>query len=108
MQGRGPNTPPPGGFSMSGDDWQATAVQVKGLMGQIAYECKLDRILLDETGLTGYYAFDLKKLHEKDGPTMQQQIEQELGLAIVSRKEPVTTYVIDAAEKPSVDGADVQ
>jgi uncharacterized protein (TIGR03435 family) len=93
---------------MGGDHWIASAVPVPALLGQITYELKLDHLLLDETGLKGYYAFDMKMSRDKDGPTMEQQIEDQLGLKVESRKAPITEYVIDSAEKPSVDGAEAQ
>jgi uncharacterized protein (TIGR03435 family) len=93
---------------MSGTDWVATAVPIGTLLGQIQHEFKLERLLLDETGLKGYYSFDIKRSHEKDGPTLQDQIEQEMGLRVESRKLPITVYVIDSAEKPSLDGSEAQ
>jgi uncharacterized protein (TIGR03435 family) len=108
LNDRGPKGPPPGGFSMGGDHWIASAVPVPALLGQITYELKLDHLLLDETGLKGYYAFDMKMSRDKDGPTMEQQIEDQLGLKVESRKAPITEYVIDSTEKPSVDGAEAQ
>jgi uncharacterized protein (TIGR03435 family) len=101
-----PKSPPPGGFMMSGDEWIATGVPISGLLGQISHEFKLDHPLIDETGLKGYYAFDIKRPHEQDGPTLADLIEQQMGLRVESRKVPITVYVIDAAEKPSLDGAE--
>lgn len=106
MQGHGPKGPPPGGFTMGVDEWVATAVPIGGLLGQLQYELKLDHILVDETGLKGYYAFDMKFSRDKDGPTMEQQVEDQLGLKVESHKAPITVYVIDSAEKPSLDGAE--
>ena len=106
LRGRAPSTPPPGGFTMTGDEWIASAVPIRGLLGQMQHEFKLDHMLLDETGLKGYYAFDLKRSHEKDGPSFADLVEQELGLRVEPRKRLVTVYVIDAADKPSVDGAE--
>jgi len=94
--------PAPGSFMVTGNGWVGSAVQVAGLLGQIAYEeGATDRLMVDETGLTGYYDFAVKLLHDKDGPSVAQQIEDQLGLKVEQRKLPIQTYVIDSAEKPS-------
>ena len=57
--------------------------------------------MVDETGLDGYYYdFAIRLTHDKDGPTVEQQIEDGLGLRVQEMKLPMKTYVIDAAEKP--------
>jgi uncharacterized protein (TIGR03435 family) len=43
---------------------------------------------------------------EPDAPTKEQQIEEQLGLRMESRKAPITVYVVDAAEKPTLDGTE--
>jgi uncharacterized protein (TIGR03435 family) len=60
-----------------------------------------DKVMVDETGLDGhYYDFSIKLTHDKDGPTVERQIEDGLGLRVEERKVSMKTYVIDAAEKP--------
>ena len=99
---KSPDKPPAGGFMVSDKGWTAHAVQARGLLGQIAHETgDTDRVMVDETGLNGYYDFLIKFSHDKDGPTIEQQIEDQLGLKVESRKMPLKTYVIDSAEKPS-------
>jgi uncharacterized protein (TIGR03435 family) len=96
--------PPPGGFMMSDKGWVGNAVQVRGLLGQISYEVgATDHIMVDETGLQGYYDFTVKLSRDKDGPTLEQQIEDQMGLRVEERKAPVDTYVIDSAQRPEVD-----
>jgi uncharacterized protein (TIGR03435 family) len=95
---------PPGGFSMSDKGWVGNAVQIRGLLGQIAYEeGATDHIMVDETGAAGTYDFTVKLTKDKDGPTVEQQIEDQMGLRVEERKLPVTTYVIDSAERPELD-----
>ena len=97
-------TAPPGGYTMSGDGWVGNAVQISGLLGQIGYEVgATDRIMVDETGLKGYYDFTVKLSRDKDGPTLEQQIEDQMGLRVEERKAPVDTYVIDSADRPELD-----
>ena len=96
-----PAGPPTGGFMVSDQGWVGHAVQVSGLVGQIGYEVGAnDKPMVDETGLDGsYYDFSVKLTHDKDGPTVEQQIEDKLGLRVEERKMAMKTYVIDEAEK---------
>lgn len=97
-------TAPPGGFMVSDKGWVGNAVTIRGLLGQIAYETKAtDKLMVDETGLTGTYDFTVKLSRDKDGPTIEQQIEDQMGLRVEERKVPVDTYVIDSAERPELD-----
>ncbi|MDP9049130.1 MAG: TIGR03435 family protein, partial [Acidobacteriota bacterium] len=96
------NKPPVGGFRVSDAGWVGNAVTIRGLLGQIAYEAGYgDRVMIDATGLDGHYDFAIKLSKDKDGPTPGQQIEDQLGLKVESRKVPIKIYVIDSAEKPS-------
>jgi uncharacterized protein (TIGR03435 family) len=97
-----PDGPPVGGFMVSDKGWVGHAVEIRGLVGQIGYEVgATDKVMVDETGLDGHhYDFAIKLTHDKDGLTVEQQIEDQLGLRVEERKLPMTTYVIDAAEKP--------
>jgi len=108
LRGRGPqNTRPPGSFFVTGSEWTATAVKMRNIKGQLAYFCKLtDRPIVDATGLTGVYDFKVTFATEPDAPTKEQQIEEQLGLRMESRKAPITVYVVDAAEKPTLDGTE--
>jgi len=97
----------PGSFSMSSDGWSGYAIPISTLARQIEANYHEDRMLIDETGLKGNYDFTLKVSHEKDGPTLMEQVEEQLGLKLEARKMPIKTYIIDSAEKPSLDGAEV-
>jgi len=93
---------PAGSMRTTDKGWVGSAVQVRWMLGQIGYEeGTTDRLMVDETGLTGYYDFAVKLSHDKEGPTVAQQIEDQLGLKVEERKLPIETYVIDSAEKPS-------
>jgi len=97
----------PGAFMMSGDTWTGNAIRIGVLMNEIAGNARVDRLVVDETGLKGYYSFTFKPSRDKDAPILLDQIEDQLGLKLEPRKVPVKTYVIDSVEMPSVDGAEV-
>ena len=65
------------------------------------------RIVIDKTGLTGYYDIDLKWTPEEDqangesGPSLFTAIEEQLGLKLVPSKAPVDVVVVDHIERPS-------
>jgi uncharacterized protein (TIGR03435 family) len=100
--GKIPDGPTPGSLMSSGNGLVGHAVEVSALVGQIGDDIgATDKMMVDETGLDGhYYDFSIKLTKEKDGPTMEQQIEDGLGLRVEERKVPMKTYVIDGAERP--------
>ncbi len=65
------------------------------------------RIVVDKTGLTGYYDIELKWTPDEDlaagvsGPTLFTALEEQLGLKLVSNKAPVDVLVVDHVERPS-------
>jgi uncharacterized protein (TIGR03435 family) len=65
------------------------------------------RIVIDKTGLTGYYDVDLKWTPDEDlanggsGPSLFTALEEQLGLKLVSKKAPVDVVVVDHIERPS-------
>lgn len=102
---RGESTkPPPGGFKRTGNTFQGNAMPMQNLKGMIASLSGSDRIVVDETGLKGYYDFTFTLSLDNDGPTIAEQIERQLGLKLEPRKVALTMYVIETAEKPSLDG----
>ena len=69
----------------------------------------VDRPVLDETGLTGSYDFQLNLAAEPggnpatgtSGESVFTAIEEQLGLKLESRKAPIGVLVIDHVERPS-------
>jgi len=67
------------------------------------------RIVVDKTGLTGYYDIDLKWTPDEDiaagvsGPTLFTALEEQLGLKLVPAKAPVDVLVVDHVERPTAN-----
>ena len=57
---------------------------------------------IDKTGLTGEYDFTLA-WDEENGPGLGAALSDQLGLRIVSQKVPISTLVVDSAQKPSAN-----
>jgi uncharacterized protein (TIGR03435 family) len=97
-----PGRPFPGVIQCADSGCTATAVAMSAAVGQIGGSSHLDRPLIDETGLKGYYDFSFRQPRNDDDGAMRE-IEEDLGVKFESRKMDLTTYVIDSAEKPSVN-----
>lgn len=74
----------------------ATAATMDTLAGQLGGI--LQRPVLDQTGLKGYYAFDLRWSPEDDTEVISL-LERQLGLRLESRKLPVEMFVVDHVER---------
>lgn len=73
------------------------------------------RPVSDRTGLSGHYDFTLQWMPDQmpntsstaetapdtTGPSLFTAIEEQLGLRLESRKEPVETLIVDHVERPS-------
>ena len=67
--------------------------------------------VLDKTGLTGFYQFDLKYADEVSktqsenpvGPSVFTAVQEQLGLKLESKKGPVEVLVVDHAERVPVE-----
>ena len=92
----------PGGI-LCADKCIGNAVKISDAVGQIAGSSRADRMVMDETGLTGYYDFSFTQPQTKDEPAMQE-VEDDLGMRFEPRSVAMRTYVIEGAEKPSLDG----
>ncbi len=73
---------------------------------------RLDRPVLDQTGLTGRYDFtiDLTGLgfngqepKDSSGPSIFAAVQSDLGLRLESRKEPIEILVIDSVNKMPIE-----
>jgi bla regulator protein BlaR1 len=75
---------------------------------------QLDRRVIDKTGLTGSYDFELKWTpdiessgppapSDSDKPSLFTALSEQLGLKLESAKGPVQVWVIDGVEKPSLN-----
>jgi uncharacterized protein (TIGR03435 family) len=75
---------------------------------------KVDRTLVDKTGLAGKYDFTLEYVPERIGsgpdinaseppasPTFSEAIQEQMGLKLVPNKGPVQTYLLDHVERPT-------
>ena len=96
-----PGKPFPGSITCS-DGCTATAVTMSAALGQIEGSSQSDRLVIDGTGLKGYYDFHFRQPRNDDDGAMRE-IEEDLGVRFESRKVDLTTYVIDSAERPSVN-----
>lgn len=71
----------------------------------------LSRLVVDETGLKGAYDVTLEWASDAspgaatpgDGPTIFTAIQEQLGLALDSKKVPVQMFVIDRLERPEAN-----
>jgi uncharacterized protein (TIGR03435 family) len=63
------------------------------------------REVADQTGLTGYYDFDMTwtpdTAAEEPGPSIFAAIQEQLGLRLDARKAPVPFLVVEFVERPS-------
>ena len=70
---------------------------------------RLGRTVVDKTGLTGEYDFDVKYVEEQaaaadvSGPDLLTALKEQLGLQLESRKGPVEVLVVDRAEKAAAN-----
>jgi uncharacterized protein (TIGR03435 family) len=71
---------------------------------------KMGRTVVDKTGLTGEFDFELKYVEDQaaaagdnSAPDFLTVLRQQLGLVLESQKGPVEVLVIDHAEKASVN-----
>jgi uncharacterized protein (TIGR03435 family) len=57
---------------------------------------------VDKTDLTGEYDFTLA-WDEENGPGLGTALRDQLGLRMEAQKVPVSTLVVDSAQKPSAN-----
>jgi uncharacterized protein (TIGR03435 family) len=65
------------------------------------------RAVVDRTGLTGNWAFELTYAAEpgpdSDAPSLFTALQEQLGLKLESAKGPVEVLVIDSVRRPTPD-----
>ena len=82
-------------------------VKMSDAIGQIGACAHVDRRVIDETGLTGFYDLSFPYASGED-PFPMQTVADSLGVRFVSKSIPMKTYVILSATKPDLDGAAAQ
>lgn len=55
--------------------------------------------MIDKTGLTGAYDFDLM-WDESSGPSLFTALQEQLGLKLEPQKVPVSFFLFDSAQMP--------
>lgn len=81
---------------------RAKGSQMAGLVAALA--SKLERTVIDKTGLKGKFDMTLDWSADQGadgGPTIFTALEEQLGLKLVSSKGPVEMLVVERAEKPT-------
>jgi len=97
-----------GNLDVQGTNITAAGVTLSDLAGNLSFP--LDRTVLNKTGLTGRYDFQLR--WTADGasagatdapPDLFTAIQEQLGLKLQAAKGPVTTLVVDHVEQPTAN-----
>jgi uncharacterized protein (TIGR03435 family) len=98
-------------WQFNNGDLTATAITMGSFA--ITLEGQVNRTIINKTGLTDPYDLKLKWTPDEDAnkpadngvadhpPDIFTALQEQLGLKLVSTKGPVTTLVVDHAEKPS-------
>jgi len=97
----------PGSMRTSNTTMMSTAVPVSTLVDMLS--SRLQRIVVDKTGLTGKYDLDLTwtpddgstAAPDSNAPSIFTALQEQLGLHLQPSKSPVETFVIDHVELPS-------
>jgi uncharacterized protein (TIGR03435 family) len=112
---REPGSPPPCGV-LSASPVRITARGVA--MSQFSRNIRdmgsmtgVDRIVIDRTGLDGYYSFEFgyrptetaQLAGGADNPTLFDAVREQLGLKLTPTRAPVSVLVIDSATLPTPD-----
>jgi len=67
-------------------------------------ESRVGRKVIDETGLTEFYRFDLHWAPENlpdAGPSLFTAVQEQLGLKLEAKRRPVEVIVVDRVERPT-------
>lgn len=102
--GAGPGT----GVHFSRGEWRQTfrMWSMSSLASTLGSPAAAGRRVIDKTGLTGQYDFSLyfrpsnmKPGPDDDAPSVEQAVQEQLGLKLVPSKAPIDVVVVDRAEK---------
>jgi uncharacterized protein (TIGR03435 family) len=91
----------PGGWTC-GEQCTFSAVKISNAVGQIGANAKAERMVIDETGLNGYYDFVIP-YPAKDDEHPMSTVEEALGMRFEKRTIPIQTWIIESATKPGLD-----
>ena len=129
-RGGGPGAPPPPppglgeklqcGFRVGPGTMSGGATQLAQLAQFLSQN--MGRIVLDKTGLTGNYDFDVTYTPDQvpnfngqpnlppgvppidpNGPSLATALQEQLGLKLESQRGPVTMFVVDKVSQPTPD-----
>lgn len=97
----------PSHFSKKGLETESTGCPFRVLVGEL--EQYLGSDIVDDTGMTGEYAFHLmqspsawpRQTDEDPYPDTEDAVLEQLGLELKKTKAPVTFWVIDHVERPT-------
>jgi uncharacterized protein (TIGR03435 family) len=112
-----PPPPPRSGAPFCGVQGNGVSIHFGGLPASeiaVALAVPAGRMVVDRTGLTGGWDFDLTFAPEQrglapgaapvsDAPSFFTAIQEQLGLKLESTKGPVDVLVIESVEKPTLD-----
>ena len=83
----------------------ATNVTMEGFAKRLSRDRDVAKIVVDQTGLTGTFDFELNWARADDTsaerPVIFTAIQEQLGLKLEPAKVPIEAVVIDGAEKPT-------
>jgi uncharacterized protein (TIGR03435 family) len=106
MPGYAENPNHPGNMDVHNTEMTARGVLLSDLAGNLSYP--LDMTVIDKTGLTGRYDFQLLWTADNEDtgaadapPNIFTAIQEQLGLKLLPAKGPVKTLVIDHVEQPT-------
>lgn len=78
-------------------------------IGQLAQllSVQLQRQVVDRTGLTGVFSFELSfaadQANDPDRPSIFTALQEQLGLKLESQRAPLETLIIDSIQQPTPD-----
>jgi uncharacterized protein (TIGR03435 family) len=117
-----PEGPPAPAFVIFPDEVKLPARSASiGELASVMQRAAMDRPVIDQTGISGRYDFDLEWLPDETQfggmglkpnpdlpkPDLFAAIQRQLGLKLEATRSPVDVLVVDHAEKPSENQANL-